>query len=134
VPYNRALAVECRHDILLLIYMNAVELLSLQRAYVNSRKLLDVNLRIEILNKLKKVIKEHQTEILEALYKDLGKSHIEAYSSEISFVYEEIEHIVKNLKDWVRPKKVPSPVTLWPARSEIHYEPYGVSLIISPWN
>ena len=90
--------------------------------------------RIQQLNTLEKLIKENTASILEALYKDLHKPEAEALMSEIGIVLEEISFTKKELNSWMKPKSVSTPVNLWPAKSQIIYEPKGVVLIISPWN
>ena len=79
------------------------------------------------------MIKDHESTIMQALQKDLGKPETEAYIGEIQFLYDEIKHAVKHLKQWMKPRKVGTPLVLQ-ARSEIRYEPLGTVLVISPWN
>ena len=90
--------------------------------------------RLEQLKTLEKLIKENTPLILEALYKDLRKPEAEALMGEIGIVLEEINFTKKELNKWMKPKSVSTPVNLWPAKSQIIYEPKGVVLIISPWN
>src|SRR5690606_5442981 len=45
-----------------------------------------------------------------------------------------IRYVKRKLRSWVRPQRVPTPITLFGAKSRIYSEPYGVVLIISPWN
>jgi len=104
------------------------------RNFYNSGKTRDYNFRIENLQRLKKEIELNSIEIEEALRKDLGKSPEESYLTEISIILDEIRFQVKNLKRWARPKKVRSGIALLPSGSKIIYEPYGIVLIIAPWN
>lgn len=71
---------------------------------------------------------------MEALRTDLNKSEFDAYTSEIGFVLEELRFTVKHLRSWAAPKKVKTPVTHIGSNSYIYPEPYGVALIIAPWN
>lgn len=105
-----------------------------QREYFASGETLDLDFRIQALNKLKEYIKKYEDEILEALKKDLNKPPFEAYATEIGFVYNELNEIIKKLPRWSRPKRVKTPVTQFKASSYIVSEPYGVVLIMSPWN
>lgn len=93
-----------------------------------------VDFRIRQLRKLKTAIKANEKIILKALYDDLGKSSTEAYITELGIIYQEINHAIKHLKKWAKPKKVKSSVMSLPASSYIYAEPYGVTLILSPWN
>jgi aldehyde dehydrogenase (NAD+) len=94
----------------------------------------DVNSRVQKLGLLKKVILKYESEITQALRSDLGKSAFETYATEIGFILEEINYTLKNLSSWAKVKKVKTPLTLFPGKSFIHPEPYGVVLLISPWN
>jgi aldehyde dehydrogenase (NAD+) len=90
--------------------------------------------RLFDLRLLRQGVVKNEKMIREALREDLGKSEFEAWSSEIGFVIQEIDHAMKNLEDWMRPRSVSTPLVFWPARSEIRRMPKGVGLIISPWN
>ncbi|GAB6494994.1 aldehyde dehydrogenase family protein [Bacillus sp. UMTAT18] len=90
--------------------------------------------RLEQLRKLKDGIQRYEKRIIEALYKDLGKSEFEAYVTEVGFLLDSINNTMKNLKKWMKPEKVKTPFTLWPAKSFIMKEPYGTVLIIGPYN
>lgn len=65
---------------------------------------------------------------------DLGKSAVESYMTEIGIVAGEIRFALRNLKRWMRPRRVPTPLFAWPARSRVRYEPLGVVLVVAPWN
>ena len=105
-----------------------------QRDFFKMGKSRELSFRIEQLKKLKKVIQENEEAILDALALDMSKPRFEAYSSEIGFVYAEINHCLKNLKSWAKPKKVGSPIFSFPSKSYILPEAKGVCLIIGPWN
>ena len=94
----------------------------------------DVSFRLVQLRKLYQWIEEHETEIEKALWEDLNKAPFEAYATEIGIVKEEIRYAVRHLKEWASVQKVPTPVTQFPSRSRIYAEPYGVVLVMSPWN
>jgi len=94
----------------------------------------DISFRIAQLKKLKHAIKSHEKDILKALHNDLRKPPFEAYASEVGILYPEIEHVIKNLRRWAKPKRVGTPVIHFYSKSTVYHEPYGVVLIISPWN
>lgn len=104
------------------------------RDYFNTGETRSYEFRINQLNKLKNAIKKHEKEILKALYNDLGKPEFEAYATEIGIVYEEINYAIKNLKSWMKRKKVKTPITQMGSKSYIYPEPRGVVWIIAPWN
>ncbi len=95
---------------------------------------LPLETRKKRLHSLKKAIQGHEESIFKALKEDLGKSSFESYLTESGFILEEIKLVSKKLSCWSRPKKVSTPLNLFPGQSTIRPEPYGVVLIISPWN
>lgn len=109
-------------------------MLHAQRAYFGKGECKDVNFRIVQLKKLYRWICGHEQEIMEALHQDLNKSPFEAYATEIGIVKEEIKYTLKHLRKWASPKPVRTPITQFPSKSFIYPEPYGVVLIMSPWN
>jgi aldehyde dehydrogenase (NAD+) len=54
--------------------------------------------------------------------------------TEFGIVLEEIRFVKKHLSKWARPRRVRTHLFQFPASSYIYPEPYGISLIISPWN
>lgn len=105
-----------------------------QKEFFNTDETKSVGYRISMLRKLENVIKENEKQILSALYEDLSKSEAEAYMTEIGIVYGEIREALKNVKKWSKPRRVRGSLGTFPAKSYVYSEPYGVVLIISPWN
>jgi aldehyde dehydrogenase (NAD+) len=114
--------------------MNYQELVSKQRAFYQTEITKSYAFRRDALIKLKEAIKMHETDILNALQMDLGKSHFEGFLTEISVVLLELNDAIKHLKKWMKVKKVATPLTLFKAKSYLYQEPYGTVLIMSPWN
>lgn len=112
---------------------NYNEILESQKNFFYSKKI-DLNFRIKSLLKLKKAIKDNEAMVIRALNRDLGKSQFEGYLTEIGLIYEEIDYAIKNIKKWAKRKKVKSPLYTFPGRGYIYKEPYGVVLIIGPFN
>ena len=90
--------------------------------------------RINKLKKLKKWITDHLEEIQKAVYLDFKKPPAEVDLTESYVVVNEINHSIKNLKDWMKPESIPTPLLLLPSTGKLVYEPKGSCLIISPWN
>lgn len=90
--------------------------------------------RIAKLKRLHAAMLEHAEALYMALEQDLRKCKTEVDITEIGVVNTEIRHAIRNLKSWMAPKQVDTPITLFRSSSEIRYEPKGVCLIISPWN
>lgn len=109
-------------------------ILNRQREFFRSGATLPVKNRIEVLKKLKEVIKNKENDILNALHSDLGKSATEAYMCEVGLAVSEITYFLKNLKKFAKDKTVFTPLTNFHSRSYIKSVPYGNVLIISPWN
>jgi len=105
-----------------------------QKDFFRMGKTYELHFRRTQLKKLKSLLKDYEDELLEALAQDFGKPAFEAYASEIGFLHEEINHLLKNLKSWARPKRMPSPLSTWPSRSYSIPQPKGICLIIGPWN
>ena len=114
--------------------MGIEELVFKQRRFFEKGKTLDLAFRLSSLRKLKKGIKKHEKEIYRALKDDLNKPKFEAFVSEIGFVQKEIDFVIDHLKEWIKPIKVPTDIVNFPAISHIYHQPYGVTLIFSPWN
>jgi aldehyde dehydrogenase (NAD+) len=115
-------------------HSNLKDLMAGQRLFFEQGKTRSAEFRIAQLKKLKAGIKELEAEILAALKQDLNKSDFEGYTSEVGFVYEELAHTLKNLRDWMRPRSVATPLLHQPSTSRIYLQPKGTVLIIGPWN
>lgn len=83
---------------------------------------------------MKRLLVENEQAIYRALKADLNKSEVEAYSSEFSFVLNDIKHFVKHLKRWSKPRGLGTPLLAQPGRSYLQPEPYGTVLIMGAWN
>ncbi len=90
--------------------------------------------RMRALESLNRLTRENQNEICAALHADLRKPSQESLLSEVAVTLEEIAVAKKNLQRWLKPKRMGTPLPLWPAKSRIYYEPLGLVLIIGPWN
>lgn len=110
------------------------KILEKQREFYNTNKTKDVDYRIEKLKRLKNKIIEKQSQICEALKKDLGKASQESYMAEIGMVLEDLGYCIKHIKKWAKKEYHLSPIAQFPATSYRIAEPYGVVLILSPWN
>lgn len=110
------------------------ELVEAQRKFFLSGYTLNVQSRKEALRRLKSEVKKNERAIIEALRLDLGKPEFEAYVSEIAHFYMEVDHILSNIDSWTKKQRKPTPVINMPASSYTIRQPYGVVLIISPWN
>ncbi|MEG4492573.1 aldehyde dehydrogenase [Microcoleus sp. D3_18_C4] len=108
------------------------DIIQQQRQFFATGKTKDVDFRIEQLKNLKSAIELNQSRIVDAVKTDLGRPEFEAYLEIASIA--EVNYALKNLKSWVKPRKVPASIDQFPASARIYPEPLGVVLIIGPWN
>ena len=105
-----------------------------QRNFFHTGDTFPVKKRIEKLRKLKTAVLQHETEINEALKKDLGKSAFESYMCETGLVLSELTHMIHHVREYAERQDVPTPMAQFAAHSYKKPVPYGVVLIMSPWN
>jgi len=117
--------------------MNASEIQSIiqrQQAYFASGATLPVQARTDALKRLKIAISQYEVRIADALRADLGKSAFEGYMCETGLVLSEISHMLRHVRGYARERSVPTPIAQFASRSFVKPSPYGVTLIMSPWN
>lgn len=115
--------------------MEATEkVLSDSRIYFLNGNTVSYDFRKKRLETLKVMLKKNESKIYEALKKDLNKSKHETYVTELAILYSEIDFAIKNLRQWMSPEKVTSPITHKGSSSYVIKEPLGVALVISAWN
>ncbi|XP_042466730.1 aldehyde dehydrogenase family 3 member H1-like isoform X1 [Zingiber officinale] len=90
--------------------------------------------RAEQLKGIARMIEEKEAEIMTALHDDLAKPHLESFLHEISMAKASCTFALKEMKQWMKPEKVPTSITTFPSSAEIISEPLGIVLIISSWN
>ena len=83
---------------------------------------------------LKRMLEDNQAALLDALKQDLGKCETEAMVAEQGFLLSDIDHTLKHLDQWVKPRKVSTPMVAWPGKSYKQPESLGTVLIIGAWN
>ena len=110
------------------------DLVTRQRSYFQSGATLPVSARLAALRRLYDAISFHEEEIRRALQKDLGKSGFESYMCETGMVLEEISYMLKHTPKFAREQRVHTPLAQFCSRSYKKPSPYGVTLIMSPWN
>ena len=110
------------------------EIIQKQSEYFKTGVTRPVSFRIRQLKILKELIKENEKAISGALFADFKKCEFESFATEIGMVLLDISHTIKHLKKWARPKHIRASLANFPSSDSIHFDPYGVCLIISPWN
>ena len=105
-----------------------------QREFFKDGATLDIRFRKEALKRLYGYIRDNEEKIKAALHSDLGKSGDESYMCEIGMALSEISHMIKNVAKYSKRRGVKTPLAQFPSKSYVLPSPYGVTLIMSPWN
>ena len=105
-----------------------------QREFYKQHKTLDINFRINALKTLKKAILAYEDRINEAIKMDVGKSNFETYMCEVGLALSELTYMEKHIRKFAKEKNVYTPLSQFLSRSFEKPSPYGVVLVISPWN
>jgi len=110
------------------------DIVASQRAFFKTSKTLPLAFRREALLKLKKALVENEERIAKAIRADLGKSVYESYMCETGLVLSEISYMLKHLRAFAKDRRVTTPLAQFASKSYVKSSPYGVTLIMSPWN
>ena len=111
------------------------ELVEAQHRFFNTGKTLDVSFRIKQLKALKAALISHEEAICEALNKDLGRHKVEAYICDVGSVILETNEAIRHVRKWARTETHFSGIVCFPSVfTKVYKIPYGVSLIMSPYN
>ena len=105
-----------------------------QRDFFCTHATLDVEYRIKYLKRLRECITNHEQDILVALKEDLGKCEMEGYMCEVGLTLAELSCQLKHIRKWTKKKHYKTELTNAIAKSYSIREPYGVVLVMSPWN
>ncbi|MCI8814660.1 MAG: aldehyde dehydrogenase [Lachnospiraceae bacterium] len=114
--------------------MQIEELMKKQRAFFLSGKTFPISYRIKALDRLEAAIRKYQPDLYKALFKDLGKSRAESYMCEVGLTLSELNFVRKHICAWSKNRPAPTPLAQFHGKSFTVQEPYGVVLILSPWN
>src|SRR5208337_4315803 len=114
--------------------MDIAALIAAQRAYFSTGFTRSLEFRRASLRKLDDALQGNESRLFDALQRDLHKSPSEAYSTEIGLVLSEIRQAIAKLHRWMKPRAGRTPLLAWPARGWVQPEPFGVALILGPWN
>ena len=109
-------------------------LMERQRSYFFSQATKPYGFRLQQLKALGQWVDQNEQDILSALTQDLGKSAYEGYLTEVYMVKQELKDAIGHLKKWMKPVKAPTALGQFPGKCRVYPEPYGVVLIMSPWN
>ena len=105
-----------------------------QKKYYQSGMTRSIAFRIKQLETLKLGILKYEQDIIQALKLDLNKPEFEAYATEVGFVLDSIGYFIKHLEKWAKDQTVKTPIHQGLSKAVLKYEPFGVVLIIAPFN
>ncbi|RNA62559.1 aldehyde dehydrogenase [Chryseobacterium nematophagum] len=114
--------------------MQIQNILQAQKEFSKTPNPLNIPFRKKNLEKLRELIINNQDFLCEAIYKDFGKSKFDTFTTEISFVLNDIDYYLKNLKSLSKPQKVKTNLSNQLGNSKIYSEPLGCILVIGAWN
>lgn len=109
-------------------------IVSRQRDFFNSGKTRDVSFRKKQLKKLKRLLHENEDRLVNAIREDFHKPIFESYATELFILHQEIDHLLRHLDQWSKPRKAKNTLINFPSKNYIYPEPYGVSMVIGAWN
>ena len=113
---------------------NIADIVSSLRTTYYSGTTRPLSWRKQQLEALVRMMEDNEAAFSAALKADLGKPDVEGFITDIAFVTSEVKAMIKNLKKWNKPQRVPTPIVAMPAKSQLIPEPLGVVLVIAPWN
>lgn len=105
-----------------------------QKEFFKTQQTKNIKFRKMYLEKLRNLIISNENILYEAIYKDFGKSKFDTFTTEISFILNDIDYYLKNLQSLAKPKKVGTNLVNQLGKSKIHSEPLGNILVIGAWN
>lgn len=114
--------------------MSVSSIVNKQKAYFYNGHTRSIEVRKNNLKKLYEGIQRFEEEIFQALKLDLNKSVHESFTTEVGYVLKEISFQLKHISSWSKPKRVRTALTHFGSKGKVVPEPYGVTLIIAPWN
>ncbi|KXY50618.1 aldehyde dehydrogenase [Bacillus cereus] len=114
--------------------MSISSIVSRQKEYFLKGHTRSIEMRKNNLKKLYEGIQRFEEEIFQALKLDLNKSVHESFTTEVGYVLKEISFQLKHMSSWSKPKRVRTALTHFGSKGKVVPEPYGVTLIIAPWN
>lgn len=114
--------------------MQIEDVLNTQKEYFLSKKTFSIEFRISVLKKLRKLFFKYQKNYVEAFKLDFNKCEFDVLSTEFNLVVQEIDFMIKHIKSLSKTKKVKTSIINFPSKGLIYKEPYGLVLIIAPWN
>lgn len=93
-----------------------------------------IKYRLDALRKIKASIFEKLEDLKKAFLLDYNKSEFDVLTTEVGLVINEINYMLKHIKKLSKRKRVSTSLINFPSSGFVHREPYGVVLVVAPWN
>ena len=110
------------------------QIIDRQRAFFTDGGTLSVETRLDWLRRIGQAMDRFREQAERALWEDLRKCSLEGFMCETGLSRSELNYVERHLRSWARDRRVPTPLTNFAAKSFVRPMPYGVTLIMSPWN
>lgn len=114
--------------------MEIQQIVEAQRVYYESGATQPLQARAQALDRLLDGLGRYEERILAALQQDLGKAPFEGYMTELGMVRDELRWQRSHLKRCARDRRAVTPLAQFKAKSFISPHPYGLVLVMAPWN
>lgn len=114
--------------------MEIHDIVTSQREYFYTGETLSIDTRIANLKKMRDLLYKYRIELNKAFMDDYNKGEMDVISTEFYMTVQEIDYMLKHLKKLSKPRKVRTSLVNFPSKGYLYQEPYGVVLIVSPWN
>ncbi|HEK9100242.1 aldehyde dehydrogenase [Bacillus pfraonensis] len=114
--------------------MDITSIVNEQKLYFYKGHTRNIEVRKQNLKRLYEGIQQYESDIFQALKLDLNKSDHESFTTEVGYVLKEISFLMKHLSSWSKPKRVRTALTHVGSKGKVVPEPYGVTLVMAPWN
>lgn len=114
--------------------MEIERILLSQRDFFKTQQTKSPAFRKMYLEKLKNLIISNENMLYEAISKDFGKSKFDTFTTELSFILNDINYYIKNLKSLSKPQKVKTNLVNQLGNSKVYADPLGCVLVIGAWN
>lgn len=110
------------------------DLVASQRAYFLAGHTRPLPWRTSQLEALKAMFRENRQTLFDALFEDLHRDPVDADLMDVEFCVRDADHALAHLEEWVKPQPVDLPPAMMPGKALVRHDPFGVTLIIGPWN
>lgn len=114
--------------------MDICKVVESQKKFFSTGATLDVDFRITTLKKIKSVLLENKDKLYEAFKLDFNKCEFDVDMTELGMVLRELDYMISHIRKLSRPKRVKTGLLNFPSKSFVYAEPYGVTLVVAPWN